>query len=539
MRKLLIFLLMLIFLPMVTSASMGVNFHVIGQGQFYIFKNGDLQQVAYMGSNGVSNDKTVYYDVGDNIVFIAYPYLGYHVGSVCDVPQTECRYEESYTYEVIGQLPTQMNAWFVADTSPTPTPAPTPTPTPLPQGDFSVHVIGDGYVTISVGSGHEYLGSLGYGESGTFNSSVGTNLWIQDDEAGSGWHYDRVCSDANCYVHSHDTLFSALVSSTTQNYYVYFLEDNPAPVPTLPPAPDDSKGTQSLGFEVIGQGQFYALRNGAIEALATPGHNVNVSYAIGDTIGFSAYAYLNNHLANVCDVPYTECQTQTAYTFVVTGNLPNKMVATFQSNSSNGSMPVIFHTVGEGQIYVFKNGSMEALSTLGHDVTVSYEIGDTIGFTAYPDHNNTLVSMCDYPLTECNTELGYSYTVIGQLPDKMIATFTSHNSNSVPTTTPQPTTQTGSTPYTPSEDTMSLLNRLNELLGLFSFVPPLVGLLISAIATGAAYIYGRMQGSSDIGMVLAVLATLVEFATGLLAWWIFLLVVIVVIAIAYANSRSA
>ena len=45
-----------------------------------------------------------------------------------------------------------------------------------------------------------------------------------------------------------------------------------------------------------------------------------------------------------------------------------------------------------------------------------------------PDQNNTLVSLCDVPFTECTNNTNNVFEVFGTLPTAMIATFTANNS---------------------------------------------------------------------------------------------------------------
>lgn len=87
------------------------------------------------------------------------------------------------------------------------------------------------------------------------------------------------------------------------------------------------------------------------------------------------------------------------------------------------SMPVTFECVGPGTMFILKNDELVGNAFAGLPKTIEYRIGDIIGFQAYPDAGASLVSVCDFPQTECRTELQYRYDVIGQLPQKMIATF--------------------------------------------------------------------------------------------------------------------
>jgi len=102
-------------------------------------------------------------------------------------------------------------------------------------------------------------------------------------------------------------------------------------------------------------------------------------------------------------------------------------------------------------MYAYKNGELEGLALPGRNATVYYFLNDAIAFTAYPYLLNSIISVCDVPFTECNTQSGYSFTVIGQLPQKMVATFTNHTSNDntpapTPVITPPPGTQPGYQP---------------------------------------------------------------------------------------------
>jgi len=180
-------------------------------------------------------------------------------------------------------------------------------------------------------------------------------------------------------------------------------------------------------FQTVGQGQFYVFKNGQLEALATPNYSVSVGYVVNDTIGFVAYPYINNYIGSVCDVPYTECKTDSAYSYTVVGQLPEKMIVTFLPTLKN--MPVSFQVVGNGQVYIFKNNDMVGLSTRGTNISINYNQFDYLGFQTYPYLNESLISVCDVPYTECNNLTYGNYKVIGQLPEKLIFTFSTNISS--------------------------------------------------------------------------------------------------------------
>ena len=284
-------------------------------------------------------------------------------------------------------------------------------------------------------------------------------------------------------------------------------------------------------FEVVGNGQVYALKNGNIEALATPGHTVNVTYAINDEVGWASLAYLNNTFLNTCDVPYTMCSTLISETHTVIGQLPIKMVSSFlQNGSSVNNQYVIFQAIGQGQIYVFNNGSLMGLATPGHDANVSFSMGATIGWQSYPYIGNTLVSMCDYPFTECITTTGVSYTVIGELPERMISTFTNHSSNDN-VVTPAPTYPgnnggSGCVGNIECVDYQGGINGLGDAYGgIMGALSPEMKILISIfIVIGFAYSMG-MTGFL-VGIVIASFIILsvwavVLFAIAAIAYFIF------------------
>lgn len=177
----------------------------------------------------------------------------------------------------------------------------------------------------------------------------------------------------------------------------------------------------TVEFKVIGDGQFYVFKNGDLVSLATPGHSVNVVYYIGDAIGFVAYAYQNSVLVSVCDVPQTECLTDTSYAYTITGNGSIQMVATFIK--TNMDMPVEFIPNNNGQVYIFQNMDLVGLATPGFNVTVNYRYGDQIGWQAYPYINETFIDVCDIPFTECTNISWGNYTVIGTLPDSLVFNF--------------------------------------------------------------------------------------------------------------------
>lgn len=93
--------------------AMPLIFEVQGSGSFLVYRNGTLKATARQ-----SSPKTVTYYLGDAIAFQAYADAGNQLVSVCDVPQTECRQDVGYAYNVIGQLPQKMVAKFQAACTP-------------------------------------------------------------------------------------------------------------------------------------------------------------------------------------------------------------------------------------------------------------------------------------------------------------------------------------------------------------------------------------------------------------------------------------
>jgi len=107
--------------------------------------------------------------------------------------------------------------------------------------------------------------------------------------------------------------------------------------------------------------------------------------------------------------------------FTVRGK--NSLNYGFVVDSSSQQMNVVFEVQGNGSFMAYKNNNLMGTAFKNVPITVSYTVGDTIGFQAYALTNGTFTKICDYPQTECQTVAAHSYTVAGQLPQKMIAYF--------------------------------------------------------------------------------------------------------------------
>ncbi len=87
-------------------------------------------------------------------------------------------------------------------------------------------------------------------------------------------------------------------------------------------------------------------------------------------------------------------------------------------------MDVIFEVVGPGTFLIYKNSNLAATALPGSPKTVSFKIGDTFGYQAIADANAVFQKLCDVPQTECRPEPQYTYDIVGQIPGRFIATFT-------------------------------------------------------------------------------------------------------------------
>jgi hypothetical protein len=185
-----------------------------------------------------------------------------------------------------------------------------------------------------------------------------------------------------------------------------------------------------LKYSVLGNGQVYVFRNSDLIGLATSNNSISVGYNIGDNIGYRAYPYLDNYLNTVCDTPFTECNSDVFFNGVVIGQLPEKLTFSFLPRLNN--MPLKFEIVGNGQVYIFKNNDLYGLATNGYNVTIYYSVADMIGYQTYPDINESLISVCDVPFTECNNNTYFNGTVTDQLPNKLVFTFSKNTIHWLP-----------------------------------------------------------------------------------------------------------
>lgn len=163
--------------------------------------------------------------------------------------------------------------------------------------------------------------------------------------------------------------------------------------------------------EIIAPGTYTAI-------VRTPWGNSTIDYAVTSTAPCQPPGGVDHMCASHTDMSMWN---------VSTCSYDTQRCSTGVCDSGTGScavaMPLEFDVTGLGSVFVYKNGSLIGTALPGIPVTATYVIGDTIAFQAYPDHGWMLESMCDYPQTECRTDLIYSYTVTGQLPQRMIATF--------------------------------------------------------------------------------------------------------------------
>lgn len=378
-----------------------------------------------------------------------------------------------------------------------------------------------------------------------------------------------------------------------------------------------------LVFEVVGAGQFFAVKNGIEQGVASPGTPITVNYQIGDSIAFYTIPYEGNNLISVCDYPQTECQTLEYYSYTVTGQLPQKMIAVFSAYTptptptvtttptpastqspvipdpgiwsvsayrtgdnldvsacsgstlgyfymttpsnqhkyatyidpnqcSNFTLPVYDMTASEGEgiwtLSIFDNNDLLQSKAF---FQIILENNIIISFNSNPSGANVFVNNIYECTTPCNKtisagDLSVLFTKIGYNNNTITGHYTASGSINailipVSQNTTIPTPGQTYTPYIPDDATLNQLNSLENVLGLFSFVPPLIGLIISAILTGGTYIWVRWQDmDSDCAIIASVLMSLIAFILGLLPWYIFVIVVIIIVSVGInAISRQS
>jgi len=101
---------------------------------------------------------------------------------------------------------------------------------------------------------------------------------------------------------------------------------------------------------------------------------------------------------------------------------------------------ITFKVVGNGQMYVERNRS--PVGTAFSDSALSgidFQTGDSIGMVLIPYMGSYVISLCDFPKTECRTESSYYFNITdgNAVPQMMIATF-STTPPSPPVVTPPP-----------------------------------------------------------------------------------------------------
>jgi hypothetical protein len=92
-----------------------------------------------------------------------------------------------------------------------------------------------------------------------------------------------------------------------------------------------------------------------------------------------------------------------------------------------GSGKLTFKVVGNGQMYVERNRDSVGLATPGNAISnVVFSTGDTLGIILTPYIGSSLVGLCDFPQTDCETALSYYLDILdgSKIPQMMIATFT-------------------------------------------------------------------------------------------------------------------
>lgn len=109
-----------------------ITFKVVGNGQLYVEKNRFPVGTA-IPNNSLSG---IDFQTGDSLGMILIPYTGSYVISLCDFPQTECRTESSYYFDITNgnALPQMM----IANFSTAPPPPVTPPVAPPPTGSNSI-----------------------------------------------------------------------------------------------------------------------------------------------------------------------------------------------------------------------------------------------------------------------------------------------------------------------------------------------------------------------------------------------------------------
>ncbi len=83
-----------------------------------------------------------------------------------------------------------------------------------------------------------------------------------------------------------------------------------------------------------------------------------------------------------------------------------------------------FHVTGEGTAQIYKNGNLLGNIDNDTDIIGSFLIGDTLGWIAIPNANQSFINVCDTYKTICYTELEKTISVTAIMPEQYDFTFT-------------------------------------------------------------------------------------------------------------------
>jgi len=417
-RILISILILLMLVQTATAAETMFRVFSVGHGSVYMYDNDVYQNYAPADGN-----MGIYYGDADVITYMAYPAAGHTFDRFCSTGNASCWNSSTLNATkatMLNMLGSDKYVYAYFATDPTPE---------------AIYVQNTGQGTTWVYKNQVALDYVGSNDYKVMYLYVGDTYNIFTTPA-TGWHTERIEDYPNGFI-SNTSDYQGTITANMGTLITTY-EQNPTT-------------TKDVSVQVINHGTAYIYKNGVALDFVNGNSQETYAFNLGDTFYISTSADNGHHLDNIYDFPNNTFDvTSTTYSGTVTANY-GTVIAQFDETDVP-TFDMSFHVVGNGIMYINRNGAYTGYAAEGTSPSYTFSLGDYVYVQSVAVDGNHYVNMTDTPHTFTTTSQTRTISNLSGSVDAITATF--EVNASIPT--PTPTATPPPVPTANYNDTVSL-----------------------------------------------------------------------------------